>query len=46
MPELDNLMVMLDVEYNTNEDYWQRQNEIWAEREDRDYEDSIFKEEK
>lgn len=45
MPELDNLMVMPDTEYNT-EDYWKKQNEIWAEKEDRDYEDSIFKEER
>lgn len=36
MPELDNLMVMPD---NTNEDYWQRQEEIWAEKEDTAWED-------
>lgn len=38
MPELDNLMVMPDTEYNT-EDYWQRQDEIWAEKEDTAWEE-------
>lgn len=38
MPEeLDNLIFETE-EYNT-EDYWQRQDEIWAEKEDTAWED-------
>lgn len=38
MPEeLDNLIFETE-EYNT-EDYWKKQNEIWAEKEDTDWED-------
>lgn len=38
MPEeLDNLIFETE-EYNT-EDYWQSQDEIWAEKEDRAWED-------
>lgn len=47
--ELDNLMVMTDVEYNTNEDYWKKQDEIGAEKEDKaweDYRDNNFEEER
>ena len=37
MPELDNLIFETE-EYNTA-DYWQRQDEIWAEKEDTAWED-------
>ena len=43
--EVDNLMTMPEIEYNTSEEYWRKQDEIWAEMEDIAYEDSIFKEE-
>jgi len=34
--EIDNLMIMPDIEYNTN---WQEQDDVWAEKEDRAWED-------
>lgn len=34
--EVENPMIMPDIEYNTN---WQEQDEIWAEKEDRAWED-------
>lgn len=34
--EVDNLMIMPDIEYNTN---WQEQDEIWVEKEDTAWED-------
>lgn len=49
MPELDNLMTMPEIEYNTSEEYWRKQDEIWAEKEDRAWEDirdNNFKEER
>lgn len=36
MEMIENPMVMPDIEYNTN---WQEQDEIWAEKEDRAWED-------
>lgn len=37
--EVDNLMTMPEIEYNTSEEYWRKQDEIWAEKEDRGWED-------
>lgn len=34
--EIDNLMTMPDIEYNTN---WQEQDDVWAEKEDIAWED-------
>ena len=42
--EVDNLMTMPEIEYKTTEEYWQKQDEIWAEQEDRDYQDKVFEE--
>lgn len=36
--EIDNLMVMPEIDYNTN---WDEEDRIWAEKEDRAYQDSI-----
>lgn len=37
--EVDNLMTMPEIEYNTSEEYWRKQDEIWAEKEDTAWED-------
>ena len=42
--EVDNLMTMPVIEYNTSEEYWQKQDEIWAEKEDIAWEDEKVKE--
>lgn len=42
--EVDNLMIMPEIEYNTSEEYWRKQDAIWAEKEDRDYQDKVFEE--
>lgn len=45
--EVDNLMTMPEIEYNTSEEYWRKQDEIWAEKEDtawEDYRDNNFEE--
>lgn len=39
--EVDNLMIMPEIEYNTN---WKEQDEIWAEKEDIAWEDEKVKE--
>ena len=41
MEPVENLMVMPEYKYKSN----CMPDDVWAEREDRDYEDSIFKEE-
>ena len=41
MEPVENLMVMPEYEYKSN----CMPDDVWAEKEDRDYEDSIFKEE-
>jgi len=33
--EVDNLMTMPEIEYNTSEEYWRKQDEIWAEKKER-----------
>lgn len=39
MEMVENPMVMPEIEYNTSEEYWRKQDEIWAEKEDRAWED-------
>lgn len=44
MEMVENPMTMPEIEYNTSEEYWQKQDEIWAEKEDRAWEDEKVKE--
>ena len=44
MEMVENPMTIPEIEYNTSEEYWRKQDEIWAEKEDRDYQDKVFEE--
>ena len=44
MEMVENPMTMPEIEYNTSEEYWRKQDEIWAEKEDRAWEDEKVKE--
>ena len=39
MEQVENPMVMPQIEYDTD---WEKEAEIWAEKEDRDYQDRVF----